>query len=36
MTSCRRGVGSVYMTNNDEGCIKKHDKGGVFKMPKMA
>ena len=38
MTSCRRGegVGSVGMTNNVEGCIKKHDKegGGVKNAPK--
>ena len=30
MTSCMRGGGGVQvrMTNNVEGCIKKHDEGG--------
>ena len=31
MTSCQRGGGGgvrVRMTNNVEGCIKKHDDGG--------
>ena len=38
MTSCRRGGGGVQvrMTNNVEGCMKKHDRGGGgggVKMP---
>ena len=36
MTSCRSAGGGVCMTNNDDGCIKKHDKGeglGVEKFP---
>ena len=37
MTSCRRGGGGVRvrMTNNVEGCIKKHDKGGGGGLKKM-
>ena len=43
MTSCRSAGGGgggggrgVCMTNNDDGCIKKHDKGeglGVERIP---
>ena len=43
MTSCRGGGGGrgrVRMTNNVEGCIKKHDEGGGGgrgkKCPKIA